>query len=59
MSRLAQTISERKVQNGLRRTLITQAERIKRLAQIRFDERGGEATVEKGPEGKREQTDAE
>jgi hypothetical protein len=55
VSRLAQTISERQVQNGLRRTLVTQAERLRRLAQERFQELGGELTVERGPEGEDEE----
>jgi hypothetical protein len=50
IARLAQTISERQVQNGLRRTLVTQAERLRRLALQRFVELGGESSVEKGPE---------
>lgn len=51
IARLAQTISERQVQNGLRRTLITQAKRLRWLAEQRFEELGGEKTVEKKPEG--------
>lgn len=51
VSRLAQSISERQVQNGLRRTLITQAQRMERLAQTRFKECGGQAAVEEGAEG--------
>jgi hypothetical protein len=54
ISRLAQTISERQVQNGLRRTLVTQAERLRHLALERFEELGGTRTVEKGPEGEGE-----
>lgn len=50
VARLAQTISERQVQNGLRRTLITQAERLRRLSEERFVELGGESSVERGPE---------
>jgi hypothetical protein len=46
ISRLAQVISERKVQGGLRRVLITQAKRLQWLAQRRFDALGGEASVE-------------
>lgn len=57
VARLSQTISERSVQNGLRRTLITQAERLRRLAEERFKELGGEATVEKGAEGEGEEGD--
>jgi hypothetical protein len=50
VARLSQTISERLVQNGLRRTLITQATRLRALAERRFTELGGEATVEQGSE---------
>jgi hypothetical protein len=46
ISRLAQVISERKVQGGLRRVLLTQAKRLQWLAQRRFDALGGEASVE-------------
>ena len=56
ISRLSQTISERQVQNGLRRTLVTQAKRLQTLASERFAELGGEATVEKGAEGEGEET---
>ena len=45
ISRLAQVISERKVQGGLRRVLLTQAKRIQWLAQRRFDALGGAASV--------------
>lgn len=45
ISRLAQVISERKVQGGLRRVLLTQAKRIQWLAQRRYDGLGGEASV--------------
>lgn len=55
IARLSQTISERQVQNGLRRTLVTQAERLRRLAAERFAELGGESTVEKGAEGEGEE----
>jgi hypothetical protein len=55
IARLAQTISERQVQNGLRRTLITQARRLERLASERFLELGGQSSVEKGPEGEGEE----
>jgi hypothetical protein len=41
LSRLAQVISERLVQNGLRKTLLTQAKRLSWLAQRRFDGLGG------------------
>ncbi len=37
LARLAQVISERQVQSGLRRTLLTQAKRLQWLAQRRFD----------------------
>lgn len=46
ISRLAQVISERKVQGGLRRVLLTQAKRLQWLAQRRYDGLGGEASVE-------------
>lgn len=36
MARLAQIISERKVQKGLRRALLTQAERLRWLAEQRY-----------------------
>jgi uridine kinase len=55
IARLSQTISERQVQNGLRRTLVTQAERLRRLADERFRELGGQATVQKGAEGEGEE----
>jgi hypothetical protein len=37
LSRLAQVISERKVQGGLRRVLLTQAKRLQWLAARRYD----------------------
>lgn len=37
LAKLAQTISERKVQKGLRRTLLAQAQRLQALAQRRYD----------------------
>jgi hypothetical protein len=37
LARLAQVISERKVQPGLRRTLVTQAKRLRRLAERRYE----------------------
>lgn len=46
ISRLAQVISERKVQGGLRRVLLTQAKRLQWLADRRFQALGGEAIVE-------------
>lgn len=47
ISRLAQVISERKVQGGLRRVLLTQAKRLQWLAQRRYEGLGGAASVEK------------
>lgn len=46
ISRLAQVISERKVQAGLRRVLLTQAKRLQWLADRRFEALGGAAMVE-------------
>lgn len=46
ISRLAQVISERKVQGGLRRVLLTQAMRLQWLAERRYVALGGEASVE-------------
>ena len=46
MARLAQVISERKVQGGLRRVLLTQAKRLQWLAERRYDGLGGAASVE-------------
>ena len=46
ISRLAQVISERKVQGGLRRVLLTQAMRLQWLAERRFIALGGAASVE-------------
>lgn len=46
ISRLAQVISERKVQGGLRRVLLTQAKRLQWLAERRYTALGGEASVE-------------
>jgi len=45
ISRLAQVISERKVQGGLRRVLQTQARRLEWLAQRRYEALGGAASV--------------
>jgi GIY-YIG catalytic domain len=50
ISRLAQTIAEREVQVGLRRTLVTQASRLRWLAEERFKALGGESAVEIAPE---------
>lgn len=43
---LARVISERDVSKGLRRTLLTQARRLERLAQQRFEEVTGEIPLE-------------
>jgi|KBSSwiStaDraftv2_1062776.scaffolds.fasta_scaffold259561_2 hypothetical protein len=43
---LARVISERDVSKGLRRTLLTQARRLERLSQERFEEVGGQIPVE-------------
>lgn len=56
ISRLSQTISERQVQNGLRRTLVTQATRLQWLAKKRFDELGGDGLVEKKAEDEEDDT---
>ena len=45
-SRLAQVISERKVQGGLRRVLLTQTKRLQWLAERRYEALGGAAIVE-------------
>lgn len=45
ISRLAQVISERKVQGGLRRVLTTQAKRLQWLAERRYEALGGAASV--------------
>lgn len=50
ISRLAQTISERDVKVGLRRSLVTQAERIRYLSSERFKELGGFNAVPQGRE---------
>ncbi len=46
LSRLAQVISERKVQGGLRRVLLAQAKRLQWLASRRYDALGGAASVQ-------------
>jgi len=46
ISRLAQVISERKVQGGLRRVLLTQAKRLQWLADRRYSALGGAETVD-------------
>jgi GIY-YIG catalytic domain len=50
ISRLAQTIAERQPNVGLRRTLVTQASRLRWLAEQRFKALGGDKAVEKAPE---------
>ena len=45
LARLAQVISERKVQGGLRRVLLTQAKRLQWLASRRYEALGGAASV--------------
>lgn len=47
ISRLAQVISERKVQGGLRRVLLTQAKRLQWLAERRYIALGGDASTER------------
>jgi hypothetical protein len=47
ISRLAQVISEREVQGGLRRVLLTQAKRLQWLASRRYEALGGAASVPK------------
>jgi len=46
LSRLAQVISERKVQGGLRRVLLTQAKRLQWLASRRYEALGGAGSIE-------------
>jgi hypothetical protein len=55
ISRLSQVIAERKVQGGLRRVLVVQANRLAWLANQRFESLGGGASVE--TEGNEEETD--
>ena len=52
VARLSQVISEREVKGGLRRSLVTQTKRLNWLAERRFQELGGAASVERedGPE---------
>lgn len=54
IARLAQTISERKVQIGLRRTLLTQALRLQSLALKQYSELGGDQAVETKSPGETE-----
>lgn len=56
ISLLAKNISERKVSTGLRRTLVTQTERLNALAIKRFEALGG-AVEEEGAEGLIEEPD--
>lgn len=51
ISRLAQVISERKVQGGLRRVLLTQAKRLQWLSARRYEALGGAASVSVEGEG--------
>jgi hypothetical protein len=57
LSRLAQVISERKVQGGLRRVLLTQAKRLQWLASRRYDALGGAASVAREGEADEEAKD--
>ena len=57
IGRLAQVIAERKVQGGLRRTLLTQAKRLEWLAMRRYEALGGEGSV--GAESEVDGIDAE
>jgi hypothetical protein len=50
ISRLAQVISERKVQGGLRRVLLTQAKRLQWLSDRRYAALGGASSVEQKSE---------
>jgi len=54
IARLAQVISERKVQGGLRRVMLAQAKRLEWLANRRFEALGGASSVEKESEGTEE-----
>jgi len=54
ISRLAQVISERKVQGGLRRVLLTQAKRLQWLAHRRYEALGGANSVEMTSESESE-----
>lgn len=51
IARLAQVISERRVQGGLRRVLLTQAKRLQWLAERRYQALGGPASVEMEGDG--------
>ncbi|MFO7641282.1 MAG: GIY-YIG nuclease family protein, partial [Candidatus Competibacteraceae bacterium] len=50
IARLAQVIAERKVQGGLRRVLLMQSKRLQYLAERRYLELGGDASVEREDE---------
>lgn len=54
---LARVISERDVSKGLRRTLLTQAQRLESLAKVRLDQITGDVPVEKPGEETGEKTD--
>lgn len=58
ISRLAQVISERKVQGGLRRVLLTQAKRLQWLAERRYGGLGGDASVEREDEAENGDNDS-
>ncbi len=45
IANLARVISERDVSKGLRRTLLTQAQRLQRLAEARYNESGGSVPI--------------
>ena len=45
ISRLAQVISERQIQDGLRRVLLTQAKRLQWLAARRYEGMGGQSSA--------------
>jgi hypothetical protein len=51
IAKLAQVISERKVQGGLRRVMMVQAERLHDLAKQRYEALGGAASVEEKATG--------
>jgi hypothetical protein len=57
IGRLSQVVAERQVKGGLRRVLLTQARRMQWLAERRFEELGGNASVE--PKAEDEVEDAE
>jgi hypothetical protein len=51
ISRLAQVISERKIEGGLRRVLVAQSQRLLSLAERRYKSLGGPALVEREVDG--------